>query len=258
MKKIKLVLIIMMVFVGTVVSAEETKLKFAIGEWEPYTGAEMNKYGFAAEIVTAACKASGIKAEYEFFPWLRAEKNVAEKSHFGTFPYTITKEREEIYYISDALFKSSDAILMHKTNPKTKNFAFSKREDLKGFIVGTLLGSDGLTNPLKQAGVSVEVVSKVEQNLNKLDQDKIDFYIDDRAVIYQKLHKFFDKEKVKNFKFLEKDYSPPKPFYILVSKEYPNAKVLISKFNQGMVKIKESGEYKAILIKYGMYRKGQD
>ena len=107
--------------------------KFAIGEWEPYTGQKLEGNGMATEIVVAACAAAGIKPEFEFSPWKRAEASVEEGSCFATFPYQASKEREGKFEFSDLLCKSANGILFHKGNPRTATFVFNKPEDIKGF-----------------------------------------------------------------------------------------------------------------------------
>jgi len=237
---------------ASAVSAEGAKLTFAIGEWPPYTGEKIPNFGMVTEIVTAACKAVGLKAEYEFFPWKRAEKNVSIGTYLGTFPYKETKEREGRYLFSETLFSSSFGILMTRKKKTSGGFKYSKVDDFKNHTVGIVTGTDAIRLPLEKIGVLIEEVPGVEQNLQKLKYGRIDFYIDDKAVISQALNQGYTAEQVAEFAFSENDFGGKNDFKIMISLKYPNSKELTERINEGLRKIKETGEYTKILAKYGL------
>ena len=234
------------------VSAEETKVKFSIGEWEPYTGEKIENFGMTTEIVTAACKAVGLQAEYDFSPWKRAENNVLKGSHFGTFPYKEIQERTANYLFSNTLFSSSFGILKYKKNTKTSSFTFASVEDFKTYNVGIVAGTAAIKNPLNKAGVTVEDVPTGDQNLKKLEAGRIDFYIDDKAVIFQALKRNYSAEQIAQFEFLKSDFGEKNDFKIMISKKYPESQAILEKINDGLAKITESGELQTILTKYGL------
>ncbi len=238
-------------FVGNTF-AEETKVKFAIGEWEPYTGKDMDRSGMAAEIVRAACNATGLQATFEFLPWKRAENQVMTGNYFGTFPYKEMVERMADYKFSTTLFTSSFGVLIHKNNARTKDFQFQKPEDLLSYTIGIVTGTDAIRTPLEEIGVQVEDVPTSSQNIKKLEVGRIDFYIDDKAVILQALRRIYNAEQMAGFVFLEGDFGDKNDFKIMISKKYPQNEVLLEKINEGINKIIESGEHKAILTEYGL------
>lgn len=230
------------------------RVRFAIGEWEPYTGQNMEAYGMASEVVTAACAATGLKVEYEFFPWKRAEANVQRGTHFATFPYQETADREPKYYFSDSLCRSTNGILLHRGNARIASFSYANPEDLKGFRVGTLAGSDAINLPLRNAGAEVEEVQNVEQNLKKLEMNYLDCVIDDRPVLHMAVKKLFgaDLAKRSEFYLADKGFGGVTDYKLMVSRTYPNARDLLARFNAGLKLIKANGEYPKILKKYGM------
>ncbi len=232
--------------------AAEEEVKFSIGEWEPYTGEKIDNYGMASEIVAAACKAAGLKEVFEFSPWKRGEKTVLDGGSFATFPYKEIEERKNGYMFSTTLFSSNFAILIHKKNSKVSGFAYQKPEDLRPYSVGIVAGTDAIKIPLEKAGVKVEDVPTGDQNLKKLEAGRIDFYIDDKAVIYQALKKNYNAEQMAEFVFLESIFGEKNDFKIMVSLKYPDSKALLEKINGGIAKIAESGELKTILAKYGL------
>ncbi len=229
-------------------------VKFAIGEWEPYTGQKLETYGMVSEVVTAACNAGGLVAEYAFFPWKRAEAGVEGGTYFATFPYQETSDRNTKYDFSEVLYKSPNGILLHKGNPKTAKFTYASPSDLKGFRIGTLAGSDAIVLPLRQAGADVEEVQTVEQNIKKLELNRLDVVIDDRPVLFMATRKYCgsDAAKLSQFHFTDKDFGSNKEYKLMVSRKYPGSRKLLSKLNAGLKAIKASGEYQKILKKHGL------
>lgn len=229
-------------------------IKFATGDWEPYTGQKMPGYGLVSEMVSAACEAAGIKPIYEFFPWKRAESNVEGGDSFATFPYQKTPERESRFMFSEVLVNSSNLIMAHKGNSKTATFEYNKPENLKGYSVGIVVGSDAVKNPLMQAGARAEEAPSDEVNLKKLEADRVDFVIDDMAVLSMAVKAAYgaNPEKMAEFRSLKQPFGVVTGYRLMVSRKYPNAKVLLERFDAGLAKIQANGTYKAILKKYGM------
>jgi len=233
-------------------NAGEEPVKFATGEWKPYVGEKMENYGFASEVISTACKASGLNYEYNFYPWKRAEKNVLIGSEFATFPFKETPERLKKFNFSDTLYKSNYGILILKSNKKLQNFKYSKVEDLKGFRVGIVANTEPIKLPVKKAGGIIEEVPSSEKNIKKLEYGRLDFYIDDRAVIFQSINEIYNKKEIKKFVLLDEKFGEENEFKLMVSKKYPNSDKILKQFNKGLRLIKQNGEYQNILNKYGM------
>jgi polar amino acid transport system substrate-binding protein len=228
--------------------------RFAIGEWQPYTGQSLDQSGMVSEVVSAACRAAGLKASFTFFPWKRAESNVEMGTFFATFPYQATGDRAQKFRFSDTLYKSASGVLFHKGNPRTAHVSYGRVEDLKGLRVGTLAGSDAIAAPLRRAGIEVEEVQVVEQNLKKLETGRIDCVIDDRPVLFLALARSYPEGSGRRsqFWFADTAFGPAAEYKLLVSRKYPGSEELLERFNTGLRRIKQSGEYQRILKKYGM------
>lgn len=246
-----IVIVVSLLYVGNLL-AEETKIKFSIGEWEPYTGEKIENFGMATEIVTAAIKTVGLQGEYSFFPWKRAEYNVLRGTSFGTFPYKEIQARSTDYMFSNKLFSSSFGILTHKKNVKPSDLNLENVADLKGYRVGIVTGTDAIRIPLSEIGVAVEEAPTGVQNLKKLEVGRIDFYIDDKAVIFQAMKKNYNVGTIADFHFLKNDFGEKNDFKIMISKKHPESQALLDKINDGLTRIAESGELKSILAKYGL------
>lgn len=245
-----LLLFIIILSTSRFAAAADT-LPFVIGEWAPYTGAKIENNGMATEIVSAACLAVGLVAEYTFEPWVRAENSVLEGTKFGTFPYKKLPNRQDNYIFSDILFSSHFAIITYKGNVKTSNFKYLSDDNFKCFTIGVVAGTDAIRIPLEKAGAKIEAVPTAEQNLRKLRAGRIDFYVDDSVVIRHTLERLFATD-VANFIFLDKNYGSQNNFRIMASTKYPDSSTIIEKINAGLAEIKENGELAKILTRYGL------
>jgi len=99
--------------------AEDTSVLFVTGEWAPYTSEKLPGYGASTELISAVCKAGGIKPEYKFNPWKRTEMMVDRGMAFAAFPYALTENRKKKYYISDPLYYGADYFIYYVNNPGT-------------------------------------------------------------------------------------------------------------------------------------------
>jgi polar amino acid transport system substrate-binding protein len=235
--------------------AQGTEVHFATGEWTPYTSDKMPGFGPVAEVVTAACAASGLTASYEFVPWKRAEQEVVDGNVFAAFPYFIIPARTarpDIYAYSDSLFSSVYCVLYYKKNPRTPRPAkFERAEDLRGYTVGVLAGSPIVTTVLDKAGIKYEETTDVEASVAKLVLGRVDFVIEERAVVWEVVKTAFPGQ-LGDFAFLDRTFTPRQTTHLLVSRKFPRSDALLAKFNEGLRKIKADGTLRAIYDRYGL------
>ncbi|MBN2569711.1 MAG: transporter substrate-binding domain-containing protein [Deltaproteobacteria bacterium] len=218
---------------------------FAIGDWPPYTNSSEN--GLATDIVTAACVSVGITYRIIHVPWLRAENYVERGDAFGTFPYAITSQRKIKYLFSDPIFGSSNTIIYNSSNKKIDIAELQSIESFKMFTIGMTTGSDALAVPLRKIGAKVETTETIDLSMKKLQSGRIDFIIEDSYVINELLKQYQDARIVvlnKKILFLDREYC------LMVTKRNKNSQDIIELFNKGIRKIKSSGEYGRIIVKY--------
>lgn len=251
MKAKKLLWVALVLMVISVLSAENIKVPFATGEWEPYTSEKLPNYGAASELVSAICKAAGITPVFEFYPWVRCEKMVESGEAFAAFPYAFTPERSQKYHFSDILFYGSDTFIYYKKNPKmAKGIKYETVNDLKPYTIGLIAGSY-LIPDFEKNGLKYEVTATVDMSIKKLQAGRIDLFIDDQVVVFDAIKKTFPKE-VDNFGELAKSYGERSKTGLIVSKKYPKNEEILIRFNKGLDAIKKSGEYNKITSKYKM------
>jgi polar amino acid transport system substrate-binding protein len=221
---------------GAVLVGAEEVVVFAVGEWAPYVGASLPDYGSAARTVRAACEAAGLRPKFEFYPWLRAELRVRDGLAFGSFPYQRIPEREGNFLFSDAILRSYAVILRKNGDARTAAFKYGgKPAEFAPFIVGTTAGSEALIGPLRGAGGIVEDTPTLDQSLQKLERARIHFIVDDRAAIEDAIRRLYPG-RGDLFVFLDRDFTEPRSYRLLVSKTYPGAESLLGRFNEGLAK----------------------
>lgn len=254
MKSMKhFLLIITLLLFTRITSAEEMRIVFATGEWPPFSSKHLPEYGRASALVSAICKAAGIHPVFEFYPWKRAELLVAKGEIFAAFPYAISEERKDSYHFSETLFHGVNMFLYYDQNPRTKSvIKYDTIEDLRGYRIGVISGSF-LSSTFEKANLIYESTTSIDQSIHKLVAGRLDFYIDDRVVLYDAVQRLYP-DKVGNFKLLPKSFGKKTPTGLLISRTYPEAQGILDKFNKGLAIIRKSGEYDRIVQKYRMTR----
>lgn len=232
--------------------ASDDELPFAVGEWAPYVGKALPGFGYAAEVVAAACRAAGLRARLEFYPWNRAEQRAAEGRAFASFPYVALPERESSFLFSAPLFRSSIGILRRADDPKTASFVFrGDAAAFSGFVAGTTAGTKAVTETLRAAGAAAEETETLDQSLLKLERGRIDFLVDERGAIADALRRLFPG-KEGGFRFHERDFSADREYRLLVSRRYPDARALLDRFNAGLAAIAADGTALRIRARHGL------
>ncbi len=87
-----------------------------------------------------------------------------------------------------------------------------------------------------------------------LNASRTDFVIENQTVGYYTINKAFPDQKDK-FKVLSKYYGETTSNALLVSRDFPDSKKILERFNQGLEKIKANGTYDKIIKKYNMGKK---
>jgi len=137
-----------------------------------------------------------------------------------------------------------------KNHTTSKPVRYETIEDLKGYKIGLIRGAT-FEKVLKQAGLTIEPTTQVEQSIRKLAHGRIDFYLTEQMVISDVVKRLYPNE-MENFKTLPKPYGDKLPNALLVSKKYPGAERMLKDFNAGLEIIKSNGTYDRIISKYRM------
>lgn len=220
------------------------------GDWPPYVFETGPDRGPMADIVTAAFKEVGITTKVVYYPWKRAEDEVRDGKAFAAFPYATTDERKKEFDFSDPMYVVKGRFFYNKKfHPD--GIPFEKLEDLRSYKIGGMLGS-WYESYFKNAGLQVEYVPDMAQNVEKLALGRIDLMTEEENSCWYLIRQKYPKES-DQFATLEKPLEQPglvNDFSLMVSRTYPNSAELIKKFNAGLAAIRANGTYQKILEKY--------
>ena len=230
------------------------KLVLGTWEWSPITDSKLEGYGIASEIVTKAYEAEGIEVEIKFYPWKRCELMLMKNQLDAVFPYSNTLERAKKFSLSDPVITVKTKFFYLKD--KIIRPEFNSYEDLQKYNIGGVLGYF-YKEEFDKAGLDVEYVRSVKQNLKKLLKGRIDLVpIADYAGWYL-ISKNHPED---HYRFDTIDYDLPAKkasseeigSRVMVLKDNPKADFIIQTYNRGLKKIKQNGVYQKILRKYGI------
>ena len=218
--------------------AEET-IRLTNGEWKPYQSKTLKYYGVASRIVTEAFALEGVKVEYKFRPWKRAFIEAKLGKFDGSLIWAKVAQREKNFYFSDVVIIGRSTFFHLKSYP----FNWETFDDLQGLEVGGTLGYSYAFDEGEWKGkFKISRVPKDEQNFAKLLRKRIQIVPVDLNVGYLILHEQFKPEEVQLITHHPKAYFSSS-YHLILSKKVKRNKLLIKKFNKGLIRLRESGKY---------------
>lgn len=233
----------------------QTIIRITNGEWEPHLSSQSYEYGLSSHIVKEAFKLEGINVEWGFFPWKRAYE-IAKDGEFwdASAIWWPTQQTKKDFLISDPVMKSS-LVFFHL---KTHDFHWESTDDLKDLTVGLTRGygyGDALLNAQQKNIIYTETVTTDEQNFMKMLSGRIDIFPNDRVVGYTQLRNSL-KSDAPLFTHHPKEFEV-RTLNLIISKNSKNAHLFLSKFNAGLKKLRDSGQYNNMIkaLEKGVYDK---
>ena len=229
------------------------------GEWAPYTSEKLKHFGVSSHIVTEAFALSGIKVNYDFYPWARIGKMVEYGKKGGiTLIYTKTPEREKYAVYSDPILVAKSVFFHLKRTP----FDWETIDDLKGVTMGGTLSYNygpEIHAAEKNEAITIQWVSTDFQNIKKLLAERIDIFPIALDVGYALLNAEFSREEAQLITYHPKPYIVQK-FHVMISVKNNAHKRLIRLFNKGLRSLKDSGTFDRYYeaSRRGEYIKGHD
>ncbi|QGY40067.1 transporter substrate-binding domain-containing protein [Pseudodesulfovibrio cashew] len=217
------------------------KVSLSIGEWPPYFSEEFPHFGFGPRVCTEAFRKVGITPSYFFLPWKRSFEGALHGRYTGSLAWRKNPEREKLFFFSDPVF-NENTIFFYRHGI---DFHWDTLEDVGHWAIGATLGyAQGKDlEPLVRAECgSLEYAPSDEANLRKLARGRIDIFPCSENVGRYLLLMHFKPEERAKIKW------DPKPLYsgalhLIISREMPNGKELIERFNKGLRMMHEDGTY---------------
>jgi len=224
-------------------NAEEVLLE--IGTWPPFTDEGIPGHGIATEIVNAALERAGFVPRYAFVPWKRAEADVGIGTAFATFPFLKIPEREEAFLFSDPLFTSGFALAYSRSRPPSPDFALRSLEDLRGYGVGIIAGSNAVGYPLTAAGARVVEAQTPDRLAAMLAGGRVDFIVEEALVLREMVRPYGT-----SFTVMEIPFWAGNQYRLMTSKRYPGSTEMLERFNRALAEITGDGTLAEIISRF--------
>ncbi len=245
---------IFFLYFTSVIAAEET-VNMATAEsgagWSEYS----KHYGYMIHIATEAFRLSGIQTKITFYPWKRSYATAKSNRADCTCCWFFADERTKDFHYSDPVFVEA-MVFFHL---KSFKFDWNTVDDLREVKVGGNIAfhyGDDFQNAEKEGIIHVDRTVTSIQNFKKLLAGRIQIFPLAVSTGYETLRQIYPPETVKLFTYHPKQILH-KNLYLLipVRMEKNKAERLLTSFNQGLKRLRETGKYDKIVkdIEKGFY-----
>jgi len=247
MKIIKYLLAMIFLLNFTSISFAEKPVIIASGEsgsgWSEYS----KHYGYMIHMTTEVFKLAGIQTEIKFYPWKRAYDQALRNKVDCSCCWFFVDERAKDFYYSEPVFEET-MVFFHL---KSFKFDWNTIDDLRNVKLGGNSGfnyGDDFQQAEKKGKIQIDRVPNNILNLKKLLKGRIQIFPIAVITGYETLRQIFPLETVELFTYHPKPVLQ-KTLHLLVPKkmEEKNAKHLLTKFNQGLKLLRETGQHNKIV-----------
>ena len=228
-------------------SAQTKTISITTLNFPPISDVNAPGYGFIGELFRSVFEPYGYKVDIEVYPWARAfELSKKGESADGIFPGIYSKEREKWFIFPDPVISSGYVLITRKD---TGIKSYNSLDEFKNITIGVL--RSGVTgsaldtsNFKKEEGINFEI------NIRKLLGKRFDLITGEYMAIMNVIDKKF-ADKKDELVVIEPPISMV-DFYLMLSRQSPNASEIFENCNKGIAAIKSNGTLEKIKLKYGI------
>ena len=220
-------------------------IRLANGEWPPYYSQSLEGYGVGSRIVTEAFALSGIRVDYEFYPWKRALALARSGTLDGVVGFDRNPERDRDFYFSDVVW-TSRWVFFHL---KTRVFSWDSLGDLRGLPVGGTLGymyTQDFLDAERAKTITVFRAPSDYLGFKMLLGGNVFVFPQLREVGWYQLRTTFPAEDAARVTAHSRPLGMHED-YLLLSRKRPDAERLMLLFNEGLRALKASGRLDELL-----------
>jgi len=243
---IYILLLILFVFIKSIYANEKKYVvSFAIGEYSPYISENLQGYGPTTQIITEACKRSGIKPKYFFMPWNRVLYTLSKGKYFASFFWSRTKERKKNFIFSDCIINEGLTGIFYKKSKFPEGIKFNDWSDLAGYkIVG--VSAYYYEEEFKKHKISVYYRPTSELAWKIFIRNGAEVYVDSLYVGLNDAKKFMPDIKDLGYTAKQKKDSYNDVF-IIYSKVHKDTIWVKNKLDNAVKSMYKDGTYKKII-----------
>ncbi|MDW5415204.1 MULTISPECIES: ABC transporter substrate-binding protein [unclassified Iodobacter] len=221
------------------------KIRLSNQEWAPYMGKNLASYGIFSKLVLEAFARENVQVSYEFYPNNRTLEVARKGILDGSFGWAISAERQlDLLYTDPVL--SANMVFFERVGAKKK---WEKLSDLKKSRIGITLGnfySEEFAQLQKQHVLITDTGTDDITGFRKLLAGHIDLFPIDVEVGQYLLQQNFPADKRAQITWQKQAFWIA-PMHVVIWNKHPRAEELIARFNLGLKKMKDTGDFQKIL-----------
>lgn len=237
--------LVILLTTSSLVFAQEKTVKFVTLEWEPYYGPSLVNEGYFTDIVQEAYERIGYNISVRYVPWKRALYEGRQLYADALLGVYYSDERSKWLAFSEPVSEAENCFFARKG----KNISWKSLEDLKPYTIGIEQGYSYSADFDSADFLKKEPVRKLELNVKKLLEGRIDLVLASRK-------RFLYWLNTNNPEARDLIEVVPHPLssnllYVAFPMLAAHSRVYLRDFNEGLRQIKADGTYSNILLKHG-------
>ncbi len=247
----KLFYFLMLLCVGclTHFPAFAKEIKLVTGtDYAPFTSPDLPKGGVISDVVSHVFRKMGYTVSLQYFPWKRGMKRVGSLENDATFPYAITREREEEFLYSRPINRLTVSIFQRVSVGRH----YGTPQDLVGLTYCQPLGyktEDELVPLLNASVINRLRADTVDSCLERLGSGRADFVALNNLVVWAGAHRIWSGEEQRVIEEAETPLNTSTE-HLIISRHHPEGDKLITEFNRTYQILLDDGTLKEIWTKH--------
>lgn len=218
-------------------------IRITSGEYPPWTPEKLKHEGFTNHVIAEAFGLKGYEVEFTFYPWKRVYEAARDGKtyHATSFWYPSDERRKEFHY-SDAL-QEDKTVFFHMKATRFPDWA--TLDDLKDKRIGATREytyTQEFWDAQKGGRLNIETANSDELNFRKLFKGRIDASPTADLVGQSLVREKFSPEEAATVAFHPKALMSTTG-HLLFSRQSEDSEELLTIFNRGLAKLKESGRH---------------
>lgn len=231
-------------------SVNNTKPKTVVitsGEWPPYTSKELKNGGVFTKITAEAFKIMGYSIDVKYYPWQRSYFVTANGQADASLAWAPTEERNKDFVFSDPVTFSTK-VFFHL---KAFKFDWTNLNDIKNLrTIATkkYTYGDNFDAAANKKKINIIYSNNDEQKFSMLLAGRADLVPMEKLVGLFLIKNKFTERQASRITYHNKPLQNT-PICVAFSKKINSERLttLLQAFNEGLAKLKESGQYDKIL-----------
>ncbi len=215
-------------------------IKLATDEWYPFSSKKLPGNGVMIKALVAAFKESGVDVDIKFYPTSRILKLVEDGDAEITAGWSTSEEREKHYHFTDTMFHD-DCVLFSLKSNKVDYVDFESVRHLRIGGTGNSFYGEDVVKAEAAGTFKIRRVPEDRLNFFKLLEGRIDAFPLNKFVGLSMMDRELTPEQAAKITYAEKPFITSE-LLILVSKKSPRGEQIVKWFNDGLKKLKASGE----------------